>query len=467
MANSNSDVQGILNYLEELGILAWDDAESLEALIEQIQGLADGLKIVSKSSYLDYLEKYGDLYSGLASAIDEINEAGSISEDTIKDLLENYADDVDDYFEFNAKKGGYVLKPDIKVDDILILQAEKELQEAYDEWMEAKEEFDNYKGTTFEATAHTNLVNAEENFNNMLGALGTLIKDPYIEKQTELLESQQDAYEDQLDRYNELIELRKELLETYQEEVDYRRELNKKQANVSDLQAQLALARLDTSAAGQARARKLQSELDDAQEELNDFTLENAIEKLESYLDADSKEYEAFINKKVEEIQESIEKLGENFRINVSYPDDVVDVDISMDEDTASASKEQSSNVARKRAAGAVELNILSNRLTYHSGGFVGGLESNEEFAKLLKGEFVSTPEQMDRFMSKTVPAIASGGTSGAVINNNSPLVTINCGNVSNESLPALKDIVSQAVSQIEKNMESALTRSGYKKKTK
>lgn len=467
LAESNSDVQGILSYLEELGIFAWDDTEALEALIEQIQNLADGLKVVSKVSYADYLEEYGDLYSGLASAIEEINESGSISSDTIQDLLENYADDVGDYFEFDPNRGGYVLKPGVELDNILVLQAEKELQKAYDEWVKAQEEFAKYEGTTFESIAHDNLVNAEENFNNLLGALGTLIKDPYIEQQTELLESQQDEYENQLDQYNELIELRKKLLETYQEEVDYRRELNKKQANVSDLQAQLALARLDTSAAGQARARELQSELEDAQNELNDYTLENAIEKLESYLDADSKEYEAFINKKVEEIQESIEKLGENFRINVSYPDDVVDVDISMDEDTASASKEQSSNVTRKRAVGAAELNILSNRLTYHSGGFVGGLESNEEFAKLLKGEFVSTPEQMDRFMSKTVPAIASGGTSGAVINNNSPLVTINCGNVSNESLPALKDIVSQAVSQIEKNMESALTRSGYKKKTK
>lgn len=102
-------------------------------------------------------------------------------------------------------------------------------------------------------------------------------------------------------------------------------------------------------------------------------------------------------------------------------------------------------------------------------GGFVGditSLKSNEEFAKLLNGEFVSTPKQMDMFMKKTLPkALSYGNSGGATINNNSPLVEIKCGDVDEDTMPKLRTLVDQAVIKIGKTMESALSRTGYKKK--
>lgn len=53
---------------------------------------------------------------------------------------------------------------------------------------------------------------------------------------------------------------------------------------------------------------------------------------------------------------------------------------------------------------------MSANYGTYHSGGLVGDvatLAEGEEFAKLLEGEFVSTPTQMKRFMEDTLPQIA------------------------------------------------------------
>ncbi len=53
----------------------------------------------------------------------------------------------------------------------------------------------------------------------------------------------------------------------------------------------------------------------------------------------------------------------------------------------------------------------------YHSGGLVGDvatLTESEEFAKLLEGEFVSTPAQMKRFMDDTLPQIAEYKTTVA-----------------------------------------------------
>lgn len=57
-----------------------------------------------------------------------------------------------------------------------------------------------------------------------------------------------------------------------------------------------------------------------------------------------------------------------------------------------------------------LETAMLSNYGSYHTGGLVGEVATiteSEEFAKLLKGEFVSTPAQMKRFMTETLPQIA------------------------------------------------------------
>ena len=61
---------------------------------------------------------------------------------------------------------------------------------------------------------------------------------------------------------------------------------------------------------------------------------------------------------------------------------------------------------------------MSANYGTYHTGGLVGDvatLSESEEFAKLLKGEFVSTPAQMKHFMEDTLPQVAEYGAQSAV----------------------------------------------------
>lgn len=103
---------------------------------------------------------------------------------------------------------------------------------------------------------------------------------------------------------------------------------------------------------------------------------------------------------------------------------------------------------------------------TYHTGGLVGDasvLESNEEFAKLLKGEFVSTPEQMQRFMTETLPHIAGFTPSNATNEFNAPLIEIQCDNVTSEALPSLGNIVKEAVREVKKQLDNGMSRTGYK----
>ena len=104
---------------------------------------------------------------------------------------------------------------------------------------------------------------------------------------------------------------------------------------------------------------------------------------------------------------------------------------------------------------------------TYHSGGLVGNiahLSSSEEFAKLLKGEFVSTPAQMKRFMEETLPKIANYSATGGSNEFNAPLIEITCESVTTEALPELEHIVNEAVKEIKRELDSGMSRTGFKR---
>lgn len=103
----------------------------------------------------------------------------------------------------------------------------------------------------------------------------------------------------------------------------------------------------------------------------------------------------------------------------------------------------------------------------YHSGGIVGNvtrLKSTEIFAKLLKGEFVATPQMMNKFLNYTLPTITSAGGRTEI---NSPLISIHCDSVTQESLPRLEEIVNEAVRTIKKQFDDGLGRAGYHKTVK
>jgi phage-related protein len=218
----------------------------------------------------------------------------------------------------------------------------------------------------------------------------------------------------------------------------------------------LSVARLDRSAAGRAKVRELEDELASAEEELNDFTLEHAIEQITSQMDREADEYNRFIDSKIAEIDSAIEDVEteiENVRTAIE-------------------------NVSRNIRAGAGDITAQINALlreygitppspspeVYHSGGFVGGvatLKSNEEFAKLMVGEHVSTPAQIQRFMNETLPGIASNSSRNEF---NAPLISIECESVTTEALPGLKQIVNEAVREVKKQLDDGFSRTGYKK---
>ena len=408
-------------------------------------------------SFLDILNEVQGSFDILSQSLDDMDKYGVLSADTISKLLdpENGYPALEKYLTLTAN--GYTISAD-----------------ALEKFIE--EQKYSYVTALATATKGTEAYNiAYQNLERFLAAITTLQLSKEIEKETEALENERDALDGQRDKYKELIEIRKDLLKTYADELKYQKELEKKQRNIARLNAKLSVAKLDTSAAGQARVRELEAELKEAQDEFDDFTLDHAIDALTSKIDNQYKEYEHFVEAKVSEITTAINRVASAIRENTPSASEQITL---LMERLNSAPAPGSPLITRSQfdanhPAGqrfrTYEDYLKYNHAKgiYHQGGLVGDiatLSTSEEFAKLLKGEFVSTPTQMKRFMEETLPKIANYSAAGSVNEFNAPLVEIVCESVTTESLPELERVVNEAVRVIQKQLDSGMSRTGFKR---
>lgn len=390
---------------------------------------------VASMSIKDILDEIEDEYDALSDALDEMKELGALSSSTIKSLVEDFPE-LWDYLEETGAilqdEDGYKLSEDAL--ENYLDKIREEYDDALKSATEYKEALEKAGATEEEiAAAEKYIKNAEENIKNLEATINVLERSSLLEDYQEYLQNISDGLEDQKDKMKDIYDMRKDLLETYKDELDYQDELNKKQKSVADLQTKLALAKLDKSASGQAKVRELEQELADAQEELDEYTLDKAISDLTDMIDNEYDEYSQFIQTQVDALTKAIDE---------------------------SATKT------------AEELRKLLNGgepTEHHSGGFVGAptIKDNEEFAKLLNGELVVTSGQMSNFMKNTLPKISQvGGGDNNVVTYAAPLIELHCDNVTQDTLPQLEKMVDKAVKQVKQEIDESLTRKGYKKPT-
>lgn len=531
------------------GALLIEEIENTQKEIEDIvnggsnEGFT-GVSVALKSS-LTILEEVQDGYDGIASALTDVTSEGYLTAGALETLFK---------LEENNSLAG------LKLANILTRDANgyKLAGDALQQYVQALIEAYTVEGAF---ATQKDKENAIANLQTLQAVLATLAatqneSTDASKARREELEKEQDMYQEQLDKFEELIDLRKDLLRTYQEELDYQKELEKRQRNVTALQTRLSVARLDQSAAGQARVRQLEAELKEAQEDLDDFTLEHAIDVLTDQLDSANAEWKAIIQGKLDEITALLAALDTTPEVNITTDTSWVQGAISQIEGliTDAHNKEVVDNsgsggtttggggstqatydqwsaawyaanpgvygppppvpsgwsvgdpvpgasktrwTSYQDAADAGYANIrtrnefarggddknkygtyqayldamyqkyMGKAPVYHSGGFVGEmsvLSSNEEFAKLLKGEFVSTPAQMKRFMEETLPQIANYSATGGSNEFNAPLIEIKCESVTTEALPELERVVNDAVREIKKQLDSGMSRTGFKR---
>ncbi len=597
--NTNDEVKQFIDYLVRIGAVSLDDTESLQALIQQILGFKDDTSDTTKElqeeltilqKLIKLVEEFEGSHNILKQAQKDMEELGVISADTLKEISESYPEllkylqKTEDGYKLvtNASNQWYedskiqkntdlqnkvnefqnslsagisglkekasnqihLLQVDLAVGDI----DQETYNKKYNEIISALAQDIAALEADAQAKINEAIQNSDEEFELTEVAFNVIEREELIDEYVKKLEEESDALDDRLDKYKDLIDVRKDLLESYASELEYQKELAQKQKSVADLETKLAIARLDKSAAGQARVRELEGELKSAKEDLDDYTLDKAIDDICAELDASNDEYKAFIEKEVNIIKTAIENAAtlstSQLRAETGKPEHTVsapnvgntnvektdtnkvisDVNSSASSATAEVddgklgrfekvgfhtdntginighiyySEEDFNNRTYHAKDGSkyfdwygfgtgisfvsfddidfwrdgsgyrVDIHTFKPMYKkYHTGGFVGGmagLQSNEEFAKLLTGEFVATPAQMDRFMKETLPQMANRGSDGS-INYNAPLISLECETVTKDALPELKQIVDEAVKKVKSEIDSGLSRNGYKR---
>jgi len=239
----------------------------------------------------------------------------------------------------------------------------------------------------------------------------------------------------QLDVYGDIIDKRKELLDTYKEERDYQRDVEDQQAEILKVQNELAALQFDTSDEAAARRLELEDELSNLQRDLEDTQYEHSVEVQKQALD----------------------DLYESFQTSVEDA-------ISQIQNIDASTLKQFNKKLAEILAGITLPSLPGEEPTMHEGGIVGAnsgvLKSNELFVKMMKGEGAFTPEQMNRFMTKTLPEIA--GTSSSTGMSIDTLMEFNVsGNLDKSVLPDINKIADKVIARL----NSALLSRGYNRR--
>jgi TP901 family phage tail tape measure protein len=270
-------------------------------------------------------------------------------------------------------------------------------------------------------------------------------------------EAEKDRLKALLDAYKKIIDKKKESLKLAKEEVDFERELDKKQRVSADIMAELESIKLDNSEEAAARRMELEQELADNTAEIEEFQADRSYDLQIQALDREYELYKEFIDaqialidKLIASIQAMIDALKSAKSASTGGGQSPV---LPAPPSTPSNSVGNWVNPPRERGGGNPRLFVA------HSGaesGFVGGLKSNEEFAKLMKGELVINKPQMENFMNKSLPQMVSTATNE--INFEMP-INVN-GPLDKTVLPDIEKIVNKAFEK----MNSALMNRGYKR---
>jgi len=232
-----------------------------------------------------------------------------------------------------------------------------------------------------------------------------------------------DDLKDQLDTYKDIIDARKEILDTLADERQYQQDVDNKNKEILKVQNELATLQFDTSEEANARRLELEDQLANLNQDLENIQYDQSIEVQKNALDDEYKSLENTIGvaiKQIEGIQAS-----------------------SLSDFTSQLSS--------------VLNNLSVNIPQYHDGGVVGqgmSLKGNELFAKLLKGEIVSTPSQIENFMSKTLPNMIQQGSSnftGGNVELNMP-VNIN-GNLDKSAMQDLDKFAEKLLVRLQQMM--------------
>lgn len=344
-----------------------------------------------------------------------------------------------------------------------------------------------------------------------------------IDNEVTILEKKKKSLQDQLNDFKKYIDAQKESLKLQKEEADFQDTLAKKHKALSKIKADIALLSLDNSEEARAKRLKLEEEASTMEEDITKTTADRKYQVQVDALDALQKQFEDNINGQIEGIDNTITQYKEQITV-INNAAKAVDGVTSSTTDLNHMTTETGNLMMQwfssqmnlsQRSQEAIQLEInkwidkkgaiqeaynalltfasLQERIdmradlgqlsdldfrdkygitkgefrtgNYHSGGFVGGVQSNEEYAKLMKGEHVATEWDMNNFMKKVLPRMLSYPSviSNSRADSTSISIPINVlGNLDKTVLPNLKDMILNTINDAMKQRGKMRTVSSF-----
>lgn len=118
----------------------------------------------------------------------------------------------------------------------------------------------------------------------------------YYNSVKEITNLMNERYQAEIGYINNLIDKKKDLLSAEKDLYEYSKTISEQTNNINSLRKQIKALSGDTSLENQARVQKLQTQLKDAEEELQDTEYDHYIEAQQTMLDNFSAEYQQFVD---------------------------------------------------------------------------------------------------------------------------------------------------------------------------
>ena len=161
------------------------------------------------------------------------------------------------------------------------------------------------------------------------------IKETYS-LESDIAELMKEKYQAELDMLKELIDAKKDALNAEKDLHDYNRTISEKTKDISTIQKQIAAYSGDTSQEGLAKLQKLQKELADKQEDLEETEYDRMISDQQDMLDRLYEEYEELVTKKLDDfyalVKEGLGTANDNMAVIKDYLDRTADLNGYMPE---------------------------------------------------------------------------------------------------------------------------------------
>lgn len=255
--------------------------------------------------YLDWLnEAYQRAYKEGIIDLDEYYKYQEEVYTGLQDLFKDYLSDVEHEISMRENYDGEAKKI-IELYEGLIEKVEKEIADARargltdedDYIQELQKKWQDYTGSIEDLR--------DEIAESAKDALDELI-DYRVDMLKQEIEDEKDAFDERLDNLKEFYDKQKEMLQDQRDEENYLKDQSDKRKTVTDLQAELAMLANDDSAWAQKRKLELQEEIATAQEDLDEFEKDHALDLALDALDKAYNDQEAQIQAEMDALEERL-----------------------------------------------------------------------------------------------------------------------------------------------------------------